>query len=410
MKVDEYYIVPIELRQNELQDTCQRIGKLDWGESELPGTEEYPAYLVPSSQTGMAAPHRALHIAIADTCVCFIYHQYAHHTTQWKGATSIWTEAVLDEKERILNQVNKKITLPEISNAIAQLQIDMAERRSQTYGLSLYVLTLDDDIDQDNNADSIVDDISKLVKVPTREENRPPNLFSSTQPLAQNVDTSNTSAVYASYSAVVAAAWRDGEISAALAATEITEILIRLEISLQAAWNRVHQANVQLHSQLQLPNQPRNQTAATLEVKSDEFLNFGRTGQVTHRALTPSVSARERFIFDNLVMTSRIEDEIGALSRTIEALDKAFDRFNERRLESGQRWIAGLFALFAGTSAALGITSRFGWSSECDLWLWSVECYILVSVGIGLFATGLALWFTRPGRKVRWPTGAIRGP
>lgn len=399
MKVDSYFIVPIELHPQEVANVRDRISSESWGESTLPGTDEHDAFLVKTRAANQSEPHTDLHLAIVDTCLCFVYHQSSSHSPPWKNATGDWVARALETKERIRDQLRPKIC-GQIGEALAVLNVTESASRASAYALALYVLTLDDPASDPSRVALLLGNISRILKAPTRASGDDSGLFPSKHPVIQNVDSSETSAVYASYSAVVGVAWEDNSRAIGEASDELRAMLLRHQIRLQAAWNRAHQASKDIASQLRR-SEARTKRHRRQELNNEEFLRFVQINQLTRQAITPEGSARDRFIFDELVKTSRIQDELDALAIGIDALDKAFDRWNERRLESGQRWIAGLFALFAGTSAAQGITSSFDWSTKCD---------ILVSVGVGLVALGVAWWFTRPGRKVRRPPRGVRDP
>lgn len=355
MKVDEYFVIPLELQPEELETALQQADKSDWEESELPGVGEQKAYRITKSTANRKLPTRVLHVVFVDTCLCMVYHRWRNVEARWGEESAKCINALLRRKECILKKVDGNIKPQSFRTALKKLGADAAEAKATTYGFSIYVLTRDEKINY-----SLEADISKLIKAPTHETFRRA-AGSSSRPLSRNVDSANSTAVYASYSAVVGVAWTGKGRTADEVATELKNILLQHQLRLQAAWNRAHQASRQLDERLHELND-QSERKKELELDANEFLGFVRISQLVHQALTPAVSARERFIFDELVATSRIQDEIDALMMNVGALDKMFERSNERRLaavqrsvEDGQRWVTNVFAIFAGASLAQGV-------------------------------------------------------
>lgn len=371
MKIDEYYIIPIECTPRQLGDTEEKLIPPKWERSTVldskalrASTEDMDAnvprvYSRTDSPTVNDDGTVTLYIALVDTCLCFVYHRSSTTSLNASSGALTWTRKLRKDRKKILDAVKGKITLldaikgkitlPLVREALTELSIGTSIESAETYGFSVYVLTLEHAEQKVGNSTSMLDDIRSLMGVPTEEEEVLPSPFSSKHQLIENVDVGKDSAIYASYSAVVGLVQLGPSVNEAKAHELVNQSLLRLQVRLQAAWNRCHQASRRIRLQrateitamggwnwLRTPYHYRSR---------QELASFGYASQLVHGTGTPGLGTRERLIFDEFVRTSRILNEI-------DVLEKYLEQENYLRLEAGQRWISGVLALVAGTSTA----------------------------------------------------------
>lgn len=380
MNVDEYFIIPIELRPEELKTAHSHIDELEWSESQLPGTEEYQTYVTARHLPYEGAQDPAVHLALVDSSLCFVYHRQHEFGAKWTDQPTRCVNYLLARKRWLLGKVEGDISWRPVGETLGKLGVAAAGARADTYGFSMYVLTADRTVDE-----SLVNDIMGLIKEPELEARR-----QSGQAPPRDIDSSSSSSVYVSYSAVVGASFAEASGDQAATVASLSGMLLRLELSLQAAWNCCHQAGIRVDkflSGLALPH--LNQDAVAID--QQEYFAMVRAVQIGRRAQSASGSGRERAILAELVRTSQLDAEVTALLPGLETLDKVLRRLNERRVEIGQCVIAGIFALFAGTGTTQAIFAPFDFARVTEAG---------AAIGVGVVAACLALWATRPGRKV----------
>lgn len=431
MIIDQYILVPIEVDKNAWSDIQERLNSSDAWERKSIATaqEEAPCYRLMSAPTRQQKGDVTCDLVFVEPSgICVLYREPKKiPNNKFTGRPETgWAVEVAEHRRTHLKDIKGGIRHPVVSECLdaAGITYDRPDVRpseathrqgdsrqdghyvqpgSTVYGFGFYVIRPEGLDLRDNNDASLRDDLRLILRLPT-DSGAP----SREDWIARDEDQSSASWLYTTWSASVAVVLpcsQDSQSQSASAATDlerVDNILLSSQLTLQSIWNRCHVTTARIAQELnKVVDDDRWDRRFTRRHKSRirDTASLVRIQQQVSQALSPAVSARQRHIFNKLAESSRVQDELLALTNGLNALEKAVDLIVERerqqRSQRGQRFLAVLFGMFTAISAAQAVlTPQNG----------SVGPILGLAGATGLATAGLAMWLTSD----RFGTGHFR--
>lgn len=367
----EYAILPFEIGREGSEHAHKQAQKMGWSRSDTPGIAIYLAYRRPDPIQLPDETEYHVDLVFVDTSACFLLHNIEPQPTQSEYDMA---KNILIERNRLNNHLLSNEGNPFLAEVLENLGVGNWRQTKASYVFNFYILEMDGSpTEKTDKALKIISDRSTVGindKMTAREINQL-DFDSMELTRLQNlsdIDPNPHTTIYTTWSAVAAGTWGDKE------NTNVTKrMLVEMELGLQSVWN--HSNQLKISAATFLDNEET-------DFDQDGLLNTATRFLQTYKQRTsPSStsSTREVDVLNQLVDTSRLNEEIRALKSSLLTIERKVERkrqdlrqqeHNYRR-ELGQDWITVVLVLLATIGATQAFIEQRWW--EPVIWIF-VAC------------------------------------
>ena len=378
MILNEYAILPFEIGREHMEQTRHLIEQQGWASSSTPGTHEHKAYRITDSVRLETGNIYRLDLVLVGLSGCFLLHRSeqvcGESNTEYEHEISL-VKRILKDRQRLHEQLLKEEGSPLFNARLKPLDVASWLQPNPSYMFSFYVFKIQGKLTLDTKvALRILADLIPIGIEADTEQSEGDILaayFKSkdadgTRDLS-DIDPNPYTAVYATYSTIVAGIWGEA------CADDITEaMLVSMQLDLQAAWNQCRQMDERVAEAIE--DKERDLDREDILIDIVRFLQKGKP------SLSPKTSKRWRDVHDQLMETSRIEEEFRSLQGSLPLLERSIERNRELRKrkrddarQRGQGWITFILVILAAISATRVISTPSqleGWQPLWEPLIW----------------------------------------